>query len=476
MDATTEDQEATQAQSRGVPMLCVLFSGEQVADLMLLLSEHTPLVIGRGAREAAAAPWSADRSMSRQHARIVVAPQGDEDVPAVFLHDMDSSQGTFVNGQRVRSAQLCDGDVIRLGRTLLLFRYELARHLDAEVPLLLGEARALRLLRSRLVLAARGSAPILVLGEVGAGKEVTARAVHQASGRTGPFLAFNCAALSESLAESELFGYAPHSFSGADKNGRRGFFQEAHRGTLLLDEVGELSLSMQAKLLRVLAEQSVVRVGGRQAEPVDVRIVAATNRDLALMVEAGAFRADLYSRLRGAVLIVPPLRERREDILPLFLRGLCPAGSPTAPRLTARLCEALLLYGWPYNVRELLQLATTLRPLLGTSDELDLPQVLEWHPLSALSASAPPPTARLDRSLGVLSPAAPCAPELDPDSEAGPRRNAEVLRRLLHEKQGNLSEISRLLGRSRRQILRWMANHGIARATVEGARDQEGAD
>lgn len=475
MAATTEDTELTQPVTAAIPLVRVIFSGTAPVDASFVLSRRQALELGR-AFAAQGAPWCADSRMSRRHARIELTAESTSGraAPRAVIHDVGSTKGTFVNGRRASRAELADGDVIRLGSTLLVFRYEVARHVDAEVPLLHGETGAIRLLRYRLAQIARGTAPVLVLGEVGAGKEVTARAVHLASGRSGPFLAFNCAALTETLAESELFGYVANSFSGADRHGRRGFFQAAALGTLLLDEVGELSLPMQAKLLRVLSERHVTRIGSRESEPLDVRVVAATNRDLEQRVAQGSFRADLFSRLRGAVLTVPPLRERLEDIIPLFLRGLCAEEDQRAPDLTARLGEALLLYRWPYNVRELLQLAETLRPLLESESDLllDLPTVMEWHSLGCANSDLADPSARTDlrKSSPALHPInQPCedrACELDPKSMAGPRLNAETLRRLIDENQGNLSALSRRIGRSRRQILRWMAEHGITRTTL----------
>jgi DNA-binding NtrC family response regulator len=199
-------------------------------------------------------------------------------------------------------------------------------------------------------------ATVLVMGESGVGKERVARLIHEASSRaSGPFLAINCAALSETLLESELFGHARGAFTGAVQD-RPGLFEAASGGTLFLDEVGELPLGMQAKLLRALQERQVRRVGENRSRPIRVRVVAATNRELAREVEAGRFRKDLYYRLKVIELSVPPLRERREDILPLARTLLADSaarmGRPT-PTLTPRAADQLLRYPWPGNVREL---------------------------------------------------------------------------------------------------------------------------
>lgn len=199
-------------------------------------------------------------------------------------------------------------------------------------------------------------ATVLLLGETGVGKDVLAHKIHEESLRHDkPFLKVDCTSIPENLIESELFGYAPGAFSGALTKGKSGFFEMADKGTLFLDEIGELPLSMQSKLLRVLQDQEVVQVGSTQARKVDVRIIAATNRDLIGEVKRGTFRSDLYYRLRVAVLNIPPLRERPEDILPLahyFLEKYATRyRKPTV--LSPQAEKAICSYRWPGNVREL---------------------------------------------------------------------------------------------------------------------------
>jgi DNA-binding NtrC family response regulator len=198
--------------------------------------------------------------------------------------------------------------------------------------------------------------PVLIEGESGTGKELLARTIHVQSARRGrPFVAVNCTSLSESLLESELFGHVRGAFTGAVER-RPGLFLEANRGTIFLDEVGDMSLSMQGKLLRVLQEQEVKPVGGSETVQVDVRIVAATHRDLGALVAEGRFREDLYYRMRVVALRVPPLRERREDIPILaehFLRRFCALSGRVVGGFTKRAMEALQAYSWPGNVREL---------------------------------------------------------------------------------------------------------------------------
>ncbi len=222
-------------------------------------------------------------------------------------------------------------------------------------------------------------ATILVTGESGTGKERLARRIHGHSKRArGPFLAINCGALPESLLESELFGHKRGAFTGAASD-HRGLFDAAAAGTLFLDEIGEISLAVQVKLLRALQEHTVRPVGATKDIAVDVRIIAATNRDLAAMVEAGTFRADLYYRLRVVPLELPPLRERREDILPLareFIARVCAQNHCGPCTLRPKTLDLLAAYHWPGNVRELenaIERAVLLAEGQPAIDPADLP-------------------------------------------------------------------------------------------------------
>jgi two-component system response regulator FlrC len=202
---------------------------------------------------------------------------------------------------------------------------------------------------------ASSSATVLIQGESGTGKEVIARHIHALSGRPQhAFVALNCAALPETLAESELFGHERGAFTGALQR-KTGRFEQAHGGTLLLDEISEMSLPLQAKLLRVLQEKEVDRIGGQKPIPVDVRVIATTNRDLGEMVAQERFRKDLFYRLRIIPLTLPPLRERRQDIPVLveyFLKKYCPSGN-SLPRFSAPALNTMMTWSWPGNIREL---------------------------------------------------------------------------------------------------------------------------
>jgi transcriptional regulator of aroF, aroG, tyrA and aromatic amino acid transport len=263
---------------------------------------------------------------------------------------------------------------------------------------IIGDSPPIRALKARAARVAAVEAPILVRGETGTGKELVAHACHLASPRRGaPFLALNCAALPESLAESELFGYAPGSFTGASRGGRPGLLEMADRGTIFLDEIAEMSPYLQAKLLRFLNDGRFRRVGGDRELQVDVRVFSATHRDLGRMVAEGAFREDLFYRLDVVHLDVPPLRDRGDDILLLarhFIERACAQVQRPACRLTPAAARALLGDPWPGNVRQLQNVvfravAMSDGPLLDAPDlELAGSRVAEGAPAGE---SFPPP-------------------------------------------------------------------------------------
>lgn len=210
---------------------------------------------------------------------------------------------------------------------------------------------------------------VLILGETGVGKDVFARKIHEYSQRLDePFFKINCATIPENLIESELFGYEPGAFSGASTKGKPGYFEMANKGTLFLDEIGELPVAMQAKLLRVLQDQEVMRIGSTKVKKVDVRFIAATNRNLEEAIKEGSFRSDLYYRLRVAVLDLPPLRERKEEILPLIDYFLEKFNTKYKKRVTLSPGVSKLLenYKWPGNVREMENL---IQSLIVTQDK-----------------------------------------------------------------------------------------------------------
>jgi DNA-binding NtrC family response regulator len=281
---------------------------------------------------------------------------------------------------------------------------------------------------------------VLIIGESGTGKELIARTIHEASPRRDrPFVAVNCTSLSETLLESELFGHVKGAFTGAIER-RPGLFLEAHRGSVFLDEVGDMSLSMQAKLLRVLQEEEVKPVGGNETIPVDVRVVAATHQDLEALVRSGRFRVDLYYRLHVVALHVPPLRERREDIPVLaehFLREYAARSSRALRGFSPRAMEALLAHPWPGNVRELenvVERAVALAPG-STVEESDLPD-----------------------KLIVGARIAPAEPQGATRATLDEVARSYVLQ-VLDQVRGNKSEAARVLGIPRRTLYRMLERY-----------------
>ncbi|MFO0924913.1 MAG: sigma 54-interacting transcriptional regulator [Pirellulales bacterium] len=269
-----------------------------------------------------------------------------------------------------------------------------------ETTQLLGSSSHLAKLRQQITRVGPTSATVLIRGESGCGKEVTARAIHKSSSRKdGPFIALNCAALSPTLLESELFGHEKGSFTGATER-KIGKFELADRGTLMLDEIGEMSPEIQAKFLRVLEGKPFERVGGSKQIQVDVRVIAATNRDLETAVKEGHFRADLYFRLRVIELTVPPLRDRKEDILPLadhFLAQFVDEIGHGPKGFSPRAQKAMLEYAWPGNIRELKNAIE--RAVVLATGSLAEPEDLALSHLILPHSVVPPPVFDWNRSL-----------------------------------------------------------------------------
>lgn len=291
---------------------------------------------------------------SRFHARIEVDLFGHR------LIDVDSKNGTFVNGMRVRDAYLTAGATIRMGDTVLRYQpgseeVEIALAKEHRLGKMLGQSASMREIFAILLRVAPTDMTVLVEGESGTGKELVADALHSHSKRAkAPTVVFDCSAVAPNLIESELFGHVKGAFTGATST-RAGAFERARGGTLFLDEIGELPLDLQPKLLRVLEQREVRPVGGDRAIKTDVRIVAATNRNLNKEVQAGNFRQDLYYRLAVLKIALPPLRRRPEDI-PLLVRAfideLTPAGA-TPVQVGYDTIIKLQRHRWPGNVREL---------------------------------------------------------------------------------------------------------------------------
>jgi transcriptional regulator with GAF, ATPase, and Fis domain len=293
-----------------------------------------------------------DPCVSRHHCVIRVGDDG------LICEDLESTNGTFVSGHRVKSAVLAPGDTITVGETELAF--ELLDETISE-PVsraerfgrVLGRSGAMRRVFALLERVAASEATLLLEGETGTGKSVLAEAIHEASPRAKrPFVVVDCGALPRNLLESELYGHERGAFTGAVDT-RIGLFEAANGGTILLDEIGELPLDLQPKLLRALERRVIRRVGSSREMPIDVRLIAATHRDLRCAVNQRTFRSDLWYRLNTVRLVVPPLRERRDDIAMLvaqFYRELM--GDPSAVPST-ELVRTMTRGTWRGNVREL---------------------------------------------------------------------------------------------------------------------------
>jgi DNA-binding NtrC family response regulator len=301
----------------------------------------------------------------------------------LVLRDADSRNGTYVNGQRVTTFDVWPGTTITVGDTTLTALGPKFRKETLAVEQLLGNDSLFLGAIARATRAAKTTANVLIHGESGSGKELLARHVHESSPRAkGPFVALNCGAIARDLVQSELFGHEQGAYTGAAAS-RKGLFEEAHGGTLFLDEVGELPLAQQPNLLRVLETRRIRRVGGAGERELDVRVVAATHRDLAGAAAKGEFRLDLYHRLATVQLRIPPLRERPTDVPLLARHFLAEAAREHGPRtLSPEVLAALSRYSWPGNVRELKN--AVLAATILTDDELHLGDLLGTSRSTAL--------------------------------------------------------------------------------------------
>lgn len=457
--ATTQTYREEAARNPYIPTLRLLYSGETgIVDRHPHVLSREPLLIGREIAHRDGILLDADRLASRRHARIQVIRDPESGAESVQLTDLGSKNGTFVNQQRCDVSRLRDGDILRISASFFIIRNEPHSLDDAQAPRLLGRSLAMRSLRKELHCVAKTEDNVLLLGESGTGKELAAQTLHElrvARGRRGPFIAINCAAIPADLAESQFFGHKQGAFSGAN-TASEGFFRAADGGTLFLDEVGELPLGLQSKLLRVLEERMVLPIGSTRPVPCDVRVVAATNRDLGRAVHEGSFRADLLARLDVHTVRLPPLCERREDILPLLQHFW--AGP--MPKLSVRLVEEILLHHWPLNVRELRQRVRSMAAHAQDRETLDRPLLgdrLHLEPRGARAADLRTPVLKEEPLPGAQHVTLPLPPQAD-----GPPLAREELIRLLAEHDGKVLRVARAVNRSARQVGRWMKEYAIA--------------
>jgi DNA-binding NtrC family response regulator len=375
----------------------------------------------------------ADPTVSRHHVAIVPTAKGH------LVRDLGSTNGTLINGVAVERGYLAPNAVIAIGDTRLRFEVvggdeAAALSPDSKWGRALGASPALRRLFALLPRIAESDATVLLEGETGTGKSLIASAMHEKSPRAaGPLIVVDCGAIPPNLIESELFGHEKGAFTGAT-SARAGAFEAAKGGTVFLDEIGELPLDMQPKLLRVLEERVVKRIGKNDSTPLDIRLIAATNRDLRLEINQGRFRSDLYYRLNTFRLRVPPLRERREDIPLLVAHYFEEMGGGEPP---ASLLSDFARHDWPGNVREL-RAAVERAVLLGD------PAV--WQ---GLSEDAPAPRADDNASFREAK------------ERAVGQWERDYVRALIAKHQGNISRAARAVRMDRNHLRELMLRHGI---------------
>lgn len=449
---TTEDGAFEEGLSASTvcPFLFVVLHSDQPAlgGARYNLSNVDVIEIGRASERSAARMQEGSTqklelrlpspTISKAHARII------KKVDHFFFEDLGSRNGSFVNGQRVSVAVLRDGDFIEIGRIFLRFRAAMlasptaALDLDLAEPGLPGFTTLVPPLADDLrglERIARTPITVLLLGESGSGKEVLVDCIHTISGRSGAFVPVNCGALTSSLLESQLFGHVKGAFTGAIRD-EPGFIRRADGGTLFLDEIGDLPLSAQAALLRVLEAREVFPVGGTMPIKVSLRIVAATHKPLERMTLRGEFRVDLLARLSGHQHKLPPLRERLEDMGLLIKDLLRRSDVPLAGELaiSAQAARWLLSQRWPLNIRELSQ-------VLGVAAALAEGKVIERLHLPEKNA---------------------LAPSAQPDEEPASQEDLRgLLVSLLEKHNGNVSHVARDMGKARVQIHRWMQKLAI---------------
>ena len=459
LDSTTlsaKEDQARLSAPEGKPHLFLVLDSHRPlsAPLRIALEGLDEVIVGRGPTRTIERTCDAgvcclwvrldDEWLSRRHARFTRV------LRRWVLEDLDSKNGCIVDGERQSQAELADGAIIELGHAFWLYRDAVvsrdsgplvdAGELAAPAPGLTTLSPTLAHAFERLAVVARSQVPVIIEGPTGTGKEVVARAIHDLSQRSGPFVAVNCGALPRDLVEAELFGHRKGAFSGATDD-QPGLVRSAAGGTLLLDEIGDLPPASQAAFLRVLQEHEVRPVGSTRALRVDLRVVAATHRSLERMVEAGDFRADLLARLSGHRIGLPALSDRREDF-GLLLTALITRADP---RLASRLriqplaARALLRYSWPANVRELEKCVATAVLLAHRSGRIELEHLPEplRHPAEASSRE----------------------PLEDRSGVDGARR--EQLVSLMREHSGNVTAVARAMGKARMQIQRWMKRYAI---------------
>lgn len=432
---------------RGAPQLRILYSpsyqGRSIFSLLKGVTE-----IGRTEGEGKIA-FPSDSGMSKLHASIKVTDSSGN----VFLRD-HSKNGTTVGEIQLSKNEnfhpIEDGDVIRLGNTIAMMRYEPVKPDDAKIPSLIGVSLVMKDLRARIArVAEEDSVSILLRGETGTGKEVVARAIHQLSKRqAGPFVAVNCAAVPETLAEAEFFGNTKSAFTGAIA--RKGCFRAAAGGSLFLDEIGDMSVSLQPRLFRAISEKEITPLGCEEPVLIDYRLIAATNQPLWNDGSSSNFRKELFGRIAQFQIHIPPLRDRREDIVPLLLHFYPESGN----LLDADFVHALLRYDWPLNVRQLFNISQQLRIDRSSVNVVKLLRELDEDSDDDLDdAMVVRDADKAKRNSAERSTGGDSRPHVVPSKEQ--------LHSYMTSHQGNISRVAQSLCCDRRSVRRYLVLHKL---------------
>ncbi len=390
----------------------------------------------------------ADPEVSAFHCELRAVSEG------VLVKDLESTNGTFLGPVRVREAIVVMPSELTLGRSKVFVEPQAKRRVDVgfsdRFGPLVGSSPKMRRVFGVLEKVSRTSLSVLILGETGTGKELVAKAIHDASDRrAGPFVAVDCGSIPPALAESILFGHEKGSFAGATER-RKGALADAHEGSLFLYELGELPLDLQPKLLRALSEKQVKRVGGSTFEPIDVRVLAATRRDLGVEMNAGRFRSDLFFRIAHVRVELPALRERLSDV-PLLVEDVCRrAGRPHhAPTVLGWIEKRMAAHDWPGNVRELVNVPRGAAPLADEPGAID--DVLT---LARDEGAADVPHAMSAGGFGSAKRAAISAFE------------REYFSGLAKRCKGNVSEMARQTGMERHHVRAYLRKYEIDKNAV----------
>jgi two-component system response regulator AtoC len=407
-----------------------------------------------------------DASVSREHACVYVKDG------VVTIEDLGSRNGTRVRGQPLRRGErvtLAVNEIFELGAVNIAVKGLPGQGTTTGpsatiIPNVAAPTGAMARVYELADLVAPSPVCVLLLGETGVGKTAAAERVHKGSGRSGPLVKLNCAAVPEALLEGELFGYEKGAFTGA-QTAKPGLIEAATTGTLLLDEIGDMPLATQAKLLHVVEQGEVMRLGALKPRPIDVRFIAATHRDLAQMVSANTFRADLFYRINGITITIPSLRERHDEIVSFaehFLAATCARMSRTTPQLSPEAKQALIDYPWPGNLRELKnvmdRVALLVRSTVVPAELLGLPG---GPPVPGASRSVPPGAAGATPSTTVTIP---------PNKDSGADLRAELdsferekILRALDEAGGNQTRAAEILGLPLRTFVKRLTRHGLTK-------------